>query len=485
MNDGDFPRRTQQADFDLLALPGLGRPGDRSRRDDDRYLMLDAVLAAREKLYVSWVGRNVRDNSEQPASVLVAQLRDYLAAGWDLDLDERTTVHALQPFSRRYFEAGGLRTYAGEWRTAHGEADGAGGEAGDDAGHDPLPPYELDPEYRLKIGELASFLKQPARYFFRRRLGVVFGQDDAIGEDEEPFALNGLERFQFEASLLDDGGELEAPGEVRAVLGLRAERLLREGVLPIGGLGRRLQRELVEDLVPARRAWLALRARYPEPAPKIAVSLAFDAADAKSGAGPVLLDDWIDHLCTDGSDTVWMLQTTSKVVDSKGKGKGGGLRAERLIDAWLRQLVAGAAGMPVAGHMVARDAGLAFAPLAAEEAHAALAQLVALWRANLDRPLPVACRTALAQVQGGAAQAAYDGGEHGDIGPPPESRDPALARLWPDFETLSGDPGWPGVAAQLYGPLVDWIAEHVRCTALADFPFGEGEDSAGANCCNR
>ncbi|MES2741253.1 MAG: exodeoxyribonuclease V subunit gamma, partial [Pseudomonadota bacterium] len=37
MNDGDFPRRARQADFDLLVLPGMARPGDRSRRDDDRY----------------------------------------------------------------------------------------------------------------------------------------------------------------------------------------------------------------------------------------------------------------------------------------------------------------------------------------------------------------------------------------------------------------------------------------------------------------
>ena len=78
----------------------MARPGDRSRRDDDRYLMLEALLAARDKLYVSWVGRNVRDNSEQPPSVLVSQLRDYLAAGWDLDLrraDHRAPAAAVQP----------------------------------------------------------------------------------------------------------------------------------------------------------------------------------------------------------------------------------------------------------------------------------------------------------------------------------------------------------------------------------------------------
>ena len=82
MNDGDFPRSSARSDFDLMAWPGQQRPGDRSRRDDDRQLMLEALLSARRVLYVSWAGRSARDNSEQPPSVLVSQLRDYLAAGW-------------------------------------------------------------------------------------------------------------------------------------------------------------------------------------------------------------------------------------------------------------------------------------------------------------------------------------------------------------------------------------------------------------------
>jgi exodeoxyribonuclease V gamma subunit len=451
MNDGDFPRRAQQSDFDLLALPGLARPGDRSRRDDDRYLMLEALLAARDKFYVSWVGRNVRDNSEQPPSVLVAQLRDYLVSGWNLDLDGRTTVHALQPFSRRYFEEGGLLTYAGEWRSAHG-AD----EAPEDAA-EPLPPYELDPDYRLKLGELASFLRQPARYFFRRRLGVSFDGFDAVGEDEEPFSLNALERFQVESSLLRDRGEPEEDSEVRAVLDERAGRLLREGVLPIGGVGKRLQRALVEELVPARRAWLALRARYPQPAAKFAVTL---------DLGGIVLDDWIDHLRSDGAQTVWMQQTTSKIVDKQGKK--GALRADKLVDAWLCQLAACAAGTPVTGYLVARDAVVEIAAIDCDSACARLAELVALWRANLDQPLPVAARTALAFLRDGKAESVYDGSElPNDAGPPPEGAEPALARLWPDFDALAAQPGWPAVAEQLYRPLVEWVQDSVSAAPFA------------------
>ncbi|MFH4243175.1 hypothetical protein WAI99_23890, partial [Acinetobacter baumannii] len=59
-------------------------PGDRSRREDDRYLLLEALLSARDQLYISWVGHSIRDNSERPASVLIGQLRDHLARGWKL-----------------------------------------------------------------------------------------------------------------------------------------------------------------------------------------------------------------------------------------------------------------------------------------------------------------------------------------------------------------------------------------------------------------
>ncbi|MDK6075920.1 exodeoxyribonuclease V subunit gamma [Massilia varians] len=454
MNDGDFPRRTQQADFDLLALPGMARPGDRSRRDDDRYLMLEALLSARDKLYVSWVGRNVRDNSEQPASVLVAQLRDYLKNGWNLDLSERTTEHALQPFSRRYFERGGLLTYAGEWRTAHGQDEEAGGV-------DALPPYEIEPGLVLKLGELAAFLRQPARYFFRRRLGVVFADAAVVGEDEEPFSLDALERYFIEDHLLDDSGPVEAhngtsTAEVRAALNSRAERLAREGVLPIGLMGRQWQQELVEGLVPVRTAWLRLGERFPHNAPKRAVSLGLEDG--------LVLDDWIDRLRSDGIDTAWLMQVSSKVLDREGRPRG-----DKLIGAWLRQLAASAAGAPVAGHLVARDAILTMPALNPTEAAATLHDLVSLWRTNLDRPLGVACKTALALLQEGDPRLVYDGSYElsGEV------EELCLARLWPDFASLVAAGDWPHVARDLYGPLADWLETGVQVAPLGGAAGGE------------
>jgi exodeoxyribonuclease V gamma subunit len=442
MNDGDFPRRAPQADFDLLALPGMQRPGDRSRRDDDRYLMLEAMLAARDKLYVSWVGRNVRDNSEQPASVLVSQLRDYLAAGWSLDLASITTVHALQPFSRVYFESQGLLTYAGEWRAAHAEHD--------EQAEDELPPYELEPDYSLKLAELAQFVRQPARHFFRRRLGVSFAEEDVVGEDEEPFALDGLQRYSLEDRLLHDAGLPQSDEDVAATLRERAESLGRQGLLPIGRIGLQWQEELARELVPVRRAWLELVTRYPDPAPKFAVTLQFDA---------VRLDDWIDQVRAGDSGSAWLTQISSKVLDKEGSPRG-----DKLIGPWLRQLAAAACGQPVAGFMVARDGVIFMRPLEEERARAELAALVSLWRRNLDAPLPVACKTALAFLLDGDPRATYDGGfeRPGEV-----EQEQCLARLWPDFAALTAGGEWAALAEGTYGPLVRWMNEDIAVTVHA------------------
>ena len=76
LNDGAFPRPHRAAEFDLMAAQP--RRGDRQRRDDERGLMLDLLLAARRSLYLSYTGRSVRDNASLPPSVLVSELLDVL-----------------------------------------------------------------------------------------------------------------------------------------------------------------------------------------------------------------------------------------------------------------------------------------------------------------------------------------------------------------------------------------------------------------------
>lgn len=70
MNDGVYPRQLAPLGFDLMSQKP--KRGDRSRRDDDRYLFLEALISAQQKLYISYIGRSIQDNSERFPSVLVA-----------------------------------------------------------------------------------------------------------------------------------------------------------------------------------------------------------------------------------------------------------------------------------------------------------------------------------------------------------------------------------------------------------------------------
>src|SRR5690606_21120122 len=72
LDDGAFPRRTPASGFDLIGRHP--RRGDRARRLDDRYLLLETLLSAREALYLSYVGRDPRDNAKLPPSVLLSEV---------------------------------------------------------------------------------------------------------------------------------------------------------------------------------------------------------------------------------------------------------------------------------------------------------------------------------------------------------------------------------------------------------------------------
>jgi exodeoxyribonuclease V gamma subunit len=462
MNEGDYPRSSPRSDFDLMALPGQARPGDRSRRDDDRQLMLEALLSARRVLYLSWAGRSARDNSALPPSVLVSQLRDHLAAGWGSKaLAERTTEHPLQPFSRRYFEApapkggarlapGGLFTHAREWRTAH-EAAAAPTAA--------RPASVAAPEGgSIGLAALAGFLRNPVQHFFKTRLGVTFEDNDEVLDDEEVFAFTPLQRHALLAPLLRT---LQAPLQAAASPAQRVQqataRLRLAGALPLAGTGLRVEQELTATVLPMLQRWDDLQARWNQPLPRQAL-----LAEA---AGWVL-DDWLDGLqhSTDpqhdagAPDGTWLQLLPQTLATQKGQAM-----AHKLVAPWVRMLAASACGLATRGVLVGTDAVLTLPCLPQAEAQAVLLQLLHGYAAGQADALPLPRKTALAHVvEGGDPAATYDG-SHGRDG---ESAEPCLQRLFPDHAALVADGRFAAKAGALYGPLARW-AERIAVERLA------------------
>ncbi len=238
MNDTDYPRSQRPPGFDLIAAHP--RIGDRSRRDDDRYLFLEALLSTRSRLAISWIGRSQQDNTEKPPSVVVAELRDYIDRGWQAGANDQassdllTVEYPLQPFSRHCFD-GNPKTasYSAEWLPA---SDSSGAAAMFSS--QPLPALEQQ-QQQVDISELARFWNHPVRYFLTQRLGLQLRMEDEQLPESEAFSLDHLQQYllkdQMMASLLNNEDPLPA-----------YHRLQAAGELPGGEFGFLLFKEIHE-----------------------------------------------------------------------------------------------------------------------------------------------------------------------------------------------------------------------------------------------
>ena len=440
MNDGDYPRTRAPLDFDLMGRPGQMRPGDRSRREDDRYLFLEALLSARDALYVSWVGRSITDNAERPASVLVGQLRDHLAAGWHAadgsDLLQRLTVeHRLQPFSPAYFGTDGeLFTYAREWRES------AAVRPADEAALEPLASDEP-----VTLDELSRFLRDPVKGFFRTRLGVDLSREEAVTDDVEPFNADGLRRWQRGDELITvQVRALAAGDDVGAAREAGLARIARRGDFAPGGFGVAEARELALPMQALFEQYAAELALWPQTLDDEVVAVEADV----EGRRLALADRLSGLRANAAGERARVLLVASRLINTSGKAA---YRHEVLWRYWPAHLAA-QLGRPTVTRLLSALGDARFAPLDADTARDLLADLLRARDAGLCRPLPFAVKTAAELLIGKNPRKAYEGddfnftGERGD--------DPHLARAWPDYAALE-NAGLEKWAARLLQPMFD------------------------------
>ena len=312
MNDTAYPRHTRPPGFDLIAQ--YPRPGDRSTRDDDRYLFLEALLSARDIFYLSYVGQSSRDNSLLPPSVLLSELLDYSGAA--------VIRHPLQPFSPKYFTGtDGLFSYSAENCLASGTAF---------AERAVPPPFitakisEPEAEWqRLDNTKLLSFFGNPSKFLIRERLGLRLARLDSLLEEAEPLEPGGLAKYKLEQELLDRalaGEEVEAWFSVARA----------GGELPPGRAGESHLRELSANarlFAEAVRANAGLERSEPEPVQltigrfelRAVIDNLYDGRLVRrrltTRKPKDLLGAWIDHLlmnCLRPTESVLITATKEK-----------------------------------------------------------------------------------------------------------------------------------------------------------------------------
>jgi len=239
MNEGQYPRPEQTVSFDLLAM-GKARVGDRSRREDDRYLFLEAICSARNNMYISYCGRDIKDNSERYPSLLVSELQDYCGHYFYLNkpdensaerlLNHWTVQHRLQPFHPWYFfDRARLKevsysslpkSYSADWVALHSrEKANVKTESSDLISTESssadlsstnktltMPQFDMfqesvDESRVFELTGLTSMADHPLRYYYRNILGLSYTEVDSELADSEPFSLSHLDAYYLKSDL--------------------------------------------------------------------------------------------------------------------------------------------------------------------------------------------------------------------------------------------------------------------------------------------
>ncbi|MBJ6981679.1 exodeoxyribonuclease V subunit gamma [Luteimonas sp. MC1572] len=240
LNDGEFPRQANAAGLDLTVAPGNRRIGDRDVRNDDRYLFLETMMAAREQLHLSYVGEGVQDGQPRNPAAPLAELMGFLdqgtaAEGTPLKKEDPLRPwyfrHPLQPFDARYFEK--------DSRFFSFDAGLAATHIGTE---EPVPfiaarrPSEPEGDVVVPLRSVIGWFKDPAKQVLTSALQIRL---DALEEGrlaaDEPLAakLPSVERVPWRLAL----EALLGSPEARAIPTDPPDWLRLGGQLPAGRLG--------------------------------------------------------------------------------------------------------------------------------------------------------------------------------------------------------------------------------------------------------
>jgi exodeoxyribonuclease V gamma subunit len=199
-------------------------------------MLLDALLAATERVIITYTGNDERTNLPRPPAVPVGELLDVVertVSGGEGSAREQVVVHhPLQPFDPRNFTSGRL-VPGSPWGFDPQALGGARALSGERRPREPflaapLPPRE---DALIELNSLIRFVEHPTRALLRDRLGISVSEFYDEVEDSMPVELDALQTWGVGQRLLE--GVL-AGAELKACM--QAE--IARGALPPGELAR-------------------------------------------------------------------------------------------------------------------------------------------------------------------------------------------------------------------------------------------------------
>lgn len=259
LNEGIFPRADQRVAFDLLAI--RPRYGDRSLRYEDRLAFLEGLMGARERLIITYTGRNISNNKEIPPSPAVTEFMQYLNSfSQEEDKDGKKIPlvvrieHKLHGFSPEYYRKDKKDPKLFSYSRSNYEAacvlSGAQPEKKADDQLSAVCGQSTDKK-EVTLEKLQEFFVNPAKYFYTKVLQVRLtdpARDNV--SDSEMFDSDNLEDYKINDIMLKDIlGSSSSPRAADFEPGDDYyERFQEQSLIPLGVFGAGSTRRKLLDL---------------------------------------------------------------------------------------------------------------------------------------------------------------------------------------------------------------------------------------------
>lgn len=385
LNDQDYPRSVTPNSLDLMRFKR--RLGDRSRRDEDRYLFLEAILSARDSLWLSYKSRDQKEDKPMTPSVVLAEFLDYLQAGFEYadgkqPLDYLFSQHPLQPFNEAYFSnQASLYSFNKDWLKVH---------KGVVVKHNETEPNE-EPNKSTKsaieltdvsIEDFIQFYQNPSKDFLNKVLNINLSIWAEAQENDEPFELDQLTIFKIKSQLLEKGMRhfIDENNSVKQDASLASAVIDSEeftaGQLAYGEIGHKQIKKIEMSIAPILTQCAAdLINPIAQPLEiNICIRSLFDNKEAE----PVSILGWLSNIYN---------HQLVQVIPSK-------LAAKHVIKILLEHSLLCAMGHQFNAKLICQDTVLSIKPLARPEAIEYIKTLLEYYIESRQQPLALLPETA-------------------------------------------------------------------------------------------
>ncbi|MDO6636422.1 exodeoxyribonuclease V subunit gamma [Pseudoalteromonas carrageenovora] len=353
LNDADYPRNVQPIGFDLVPY-SKKQKGDRSRKLDDRYLFLEALLSARDSLYMSYIGRSCFDNQPRMPSTLVSELLEYIGRSFALTNESDKQLPAclinqqhLQPFNSAYYlKSNELsselnnHSYNPIWLPSESIM------------VQPVSALDVTPPEILDLDSFIRSVCNAQESFYQQTLGLRLPQFNEVAKDEEPFSLDALRRYFYLDEILDANIN-EQP--------LSTEQILQRGELPQANVGS-LIFEGMEHRVDALAGQVKEQIKGGKSEP---IEVALQIENTK-------IEGWLNHI----------------YLQKQVFYRSASIKAKDLIKGFIYHLAAQSMDQNVETLLLGLDKQISYAPISKADADALLSDWFELYKALRKEPIP-------------------------------------------------------------------------------------------------